>query len=141
MPSIPGVLCVDRYASVIPYHFFRAFSNGTKSPPFASTTVPNDTSFANIIKADFLVFDQQRGLKLLGPNPSYQYIFKVSNAVHEAPRICFFSEQDLSFPLKPGFLSQLIVNLNHDPSSLSEFISDSSIYAFNGGTFHKELIY
>lgn len=84
-PSLPNVVCINKYASVMPYHFFRNIANGTSSPTFSSTSVPNDTSFALVDKADFLVFDQKRGQEILGSNPSYDFIFHVANAVHEAP--------------------------------------------------------
>lgn len=84
-PSLPNVFCIQKYASVIPYHFFRNISNGTSSPTFGSTSVPNDTSFALVDKAEFLVFDRDRGLEILGTNPTYDFVFKVSEAVHEAP--------------------------------------------------------
>ena len=83
--SLPRVLCINKYASVMPYHFFRSTSNGTSDPPFGSTSVPNDTSFSLVNNSDFLVFERQRGLDLLGPNPSYEFVFDVSMAVHEAP--------------------------------------------------------
>ena len=83
--SLPNVLCINKYASVMPYHFFRNISNGTSEDTFGSTSVPNDTSFALVNNADFLVFDQQRGLDILGSNPTYDFVFKTSEAVHEAP--------------------------------------------------------
>lgn len=83
--SHANVVCIDKYASVMPYHFFRNISNGTSEPSFGSTSVPNDISFALVDKADFLVFDQQQGLEVLGSNPSYDFVFEVSEAVHEAP--------------------------------------------------------
>lgn len=82
---LANVLCINKYASVMPYHFFRDTSNGTTKPTFGSTTVPNDTSFGLVDEANFLVFDQQRGLEILGSNPSYDFVFEVSEAVHEAP--------------------------------------------------------
>ena len=54
-------------------------------PTFGSTDVPKDASFALINDTDFLVFDRKRGLDVLGPNPSYEFVFEVSIAVHEAP--------------------------------------------------------
>ena len=41
----------------------------------------------------------------------------------------------------PGFLPQLVVDLNQDPPTLSEYLSDPPVYAPNGGTFHNGLIY
>ncbi|KAL9604983.1 MAG: hypothetical protein Q9219_000171 [cf. Caloplaca sp. 3 TL-2023] len=139
----------------MPYHFFRNISNGTSGPTFGSTSVPNDTSFALVNKADFLVFDQQRGLEILGPNPSYDFVFKVSEAVHEAPVYVPFqnklylsqptildsSTETMQLAPPPGVLPQLVVDLNQDPPTLSEYLSGSPVYAPNGGTFHNGLIY
>lgn len=141
--SLPKVLCINQYASVMPYHFFRRVTNATYFSVFGSTSVPNDTSFGLVSKADFLVFDRQRGLDLLGPNPSYEYVFNVSEAVHEAP-VYVASQNKLYFSqLAPpaGYLPQLVIDLNADPPSLSEYLSDPPVYAPNGGTFHNGLIY
>ncbi|KAL8691180.1 MAG: hypothetical protein Q9218_003530 [Villophora microphyllina] len=127
----------------MPYHFFRNISNGTSEPTFGSTSVPNDTSFGLVDKAEFLVFDQKRGLKILGSEPSYDYIFNVSKAVHEAPVYVPFQNKLYLSQLAPppGYLPQLVIDLNHDPPTLSEYLSDPPVYAPNGGTFHNGLIY
>ena len=76
------VVCLDRYASVLPYHFSRASgSSGREGPSFPDTAVPNDTSFGLVAKADFIVFDQKRGLEVLGADPTYDFVFEVSKAV------------------------------------------------------------
>lgn len=143
-PSSANVVCMDRYAAVMPYHFYRKPSEGTTDISFAQTSVPNDTSFSLVGGADFLVFDQQRGLEALGSSPTYDKVFKVSDAVHEAPvyvpslNKLFLS--DLAPPagvLKP----QLVIDLNNDPPTLSEYFSDPPVYAPNGGTFYNGLIY
>ena len=41
----------------------------------------------------------------------------------------------------PGFLPQLVIDLNQSPTTLSEYLSDPPVYAPNGGTFHDGLIY
>ena len=125
----------------MPYHFFRDLSNGTNNPTFAATIVSNNTSFAGVSKADFLVFDQQRGLELLGHNPSYEYVFKLRDAIHEAPVYVPSQNKLYLSQLAPGFVPQLVVDLDHDPPTLSEFVSDPPVYAPSGGTFHKGLVY
>ena len=156
------IVCVNKYASVMPYYFYRPTGiNGTDEETFAATIVPNDTSFSLVSRADFLVFDKERGLKLLGSNPSYEYMFAVNDgkllkmlmgftnnvviaAVHEAPvyvpatNKLYFSQLtgDTS---PPGFLPQLVLNLNVEPPELGELLSDPPIYAPNGGTFHNGL--
>lgn len=141
--SLPKVLCINKYVAVMPYHFFREVSNSSYLSVFGSTSVPNDTSFGLVNKADFLVFDRKRGLDLLGPNPSYELAFNVSAAVHEAP-VYVRSQNKLYFSQlapPPGYLPQLVIDLNEDPPSLSEYLSDPPVYAPNGGTFHNGLIY
>lgn len=83
-PSTANVVCMDRYASVMPYHFFRAPSHGDVDISFDQSHVP-DPSFKLVGEADFLVFDQRRGLTILGSSPTYDLVFKISDAVHEAP--------------------------------------------------------
>jgi len=141
------IVCVDHYASVLPYHFYRqASTNGSYEDTFASTSVPNDTSFGLVGGADFLVFDQERGLELLGGSPRYEFMFQVNDAVHEAPvwspvtnKLYFSQLRGNNSP--PGFLPQLLINLNVEPPYLGELISDPPIYAPNGGTIHNGLIY
>ena len=40
-----------------------------------------------------------------------------------------------------GYLPQLVVDLNQDPPTLSEYLSDPPVYAPNGGTFYNGLIH
>ena len=140
--NLPGVLCIYKYAAVMPYHFFREASSGTTESLFGSTFVPNDTSFAQVSGADFLVFDRTRGLELLGPSPSYKFVFDVPEITHEAP--VYVASQNklyLSQLGPPGYLPQLVVDLNQDYPTLSEYLSNPPVYAPNGGTFHNGLIY
>ncbi|KAK3673792.1 hypothetical protein LTR78_006346 [Recurvomyces mirabilis] len=141
-PNTAKVVCIDRYASVMPYHFFRTPSEGSTDISFAQTSVPNDTSFGLVSTADFLVFDQ-RAYDVLGANPTYDLVFNVSDAVHEAPVYVPSLNKLFVSQLAPptGYLPQLVIDLNQDPPTLSEFISDPPVYAPNGGTFHNGLIY
>jgi len=73
-------------------------------------------------------------------------MFAVNDAVHEAPvyvpatnKLYFSQLTGNNSP--PGFLPQLVVNLNVEPPELGELLSDPPIYAPNGGTFHNGLIY
>ena len=141
--SLLSVLCINKYASVIPYHFFRPTSNNSTDLGFDSTSVPSDSSFTQLNSSDFLVFDRERGLELLGAHPSYQYVFSVSNGVHEAPVYVPSQNKLYLAQLAPpvGFLPQLVIDLNQSPPTLSEYLSDPPVYAPNGGTFHNGLIY
>lgn len=138
-----NVVCVNNYAAVLPYHFFRPSSFNSTSIPFSSTQVPNATSFGLLNNTNFVVYNQALGLQILGANPTYEKVFNVSEAVHEAP--VYVPELNKLFlsQLAPpaGYLPQLVVDLNADPPTLSEFLSDPPVYAPNGGTYHNGLIY
>lgn len=74
----------------------------------------------------------------MGSKPSHEYMFHVSNAVHEAP-VYVPSQNKLYFSQlapPPGYLPQIVVDLNQDPPTMSEYLSDPPVYAPNGGTFH-----
>ena len=87
------IVCMNKYASVMPYHFYRQASiNGSYEDTYPSTIVGNDSSWGLVGKADFLVFDQERGLPLLGQTPSYEYMFYVDDGkfslLRDDPIIC-----------------------------------------------------
>jgi hypothetical protein len=126
----------------MPYHFNRSVSNANFDYDFRNTTDGNATSFHPAVNADFLVFDEKRGLEYLGSNPSYQFVFPVSKAVHEAPVYAPVQNKLFLSQLAPpaGYLPQLVIDLNHNPPTLSEFISNPPVYAPNGGTFRDGLI-
>lgn len=84
-PNTANIVCIEKYASVMPYHFYRAPSEGSTDVSFGQTQVSNSSSFHLVKNADFLVFDQARGYEILGSSPTYDLMFKVSEAVHEAP--------------------------------------------------------
>ncbi|KAL9619136.1 MAG: hypothetical protein Q9160_006225 [Pyrenula sp. 1 TL-2023] len=140
-----NVVCINKYvslAAVMPYHFNRSASTTDQIYTFGDTVVGNDTSFAQVKDADFIVFDQQRALEYLGTNPSYSFVFNVTSAVHEAP--VYVPSQNLLYISQlappPGYLPQLIVDLNANPPTLNEFLSDPPVYAPNGGSFRNNQI-
>ncbi|KAB8621936.1 hypothetical protein FH972_026045 [Carpinus fangiana] len=138
-----NVLCIKRYAASMPYPFYREAPNGAIVSNFNDTRVPNDPTFSAVGSADFLVFDQKRGLELLGDNPTYEYIFPVSQAVHEAPAWDPKGNKIYLSQLAPpaGFLPQLVIDLNETPPTLGELLSDPPVYAPNGGTFFNGKVY
>ncbi|KAA8652234.1 SMP-30/gluconolactonase/LRE family protein [Aspergillus tanneri] len=106
---------------------------------FGDTLVANGSTLTDVKSADFVVFDKERGLEILGSEPSYEYMFAVSYAIHEAPVYVESQNKLYLSQLAPpaGYLPQLVVDLNQVPPTLSEFLSDPPVYAPNGGTFHN----
>ncbi|RFU27733.1 hypothetical protein B7463_g8599, partial [Scytalidium lignicola] len=83
--SLPKAVCINNYGAVLSYPFFRDVSTGGLDIPYSQTNVPNDTSFSLLASADFLVFDQTKGLQVLGENAKYEFMFALDEVVHEAP--------------------------------------------------------
>ncbi|KAK5091470.1 hypothetical protein LTR05_001653 [Lithohypha guttulata] len=131
-----NVVCVNKYASVLPYHFFRNTSYIPNIFDFKNTSVPSDPSFQLLSNASFVIFDRARGLEYLGGTPTYDFVFKVSDAVHEAPVYIPSQNKLYLSQLAPpaGYLPQLVVDLNVQPPTLSEYLPNPPIYAPNGGT-------
>lgn len=101
----PGVVCVDKHGANLPYPFWRDSPNGTYATNLADIEFtggrgqPKSTSWEQVERADFVVFDEERGRKLLGENPRVDFVFSVNPwALHEAPTYVpglhqiFFSE-------------------------------------------------
>ncbi|KAF9887450.1 hypothetical protein FE257_010167 [Aspergillus nanangensis] len=121
----PSVICVNHYANVLPYHFHRNISTLYVPSSFGDTAV-NGTTLPDVKAVDFVVFDQKRGLEILGPNPSHEFMFTVSYAVHEAPVFVESLNKLFLSQLSPpsGYLPQLVIDLNQDPPTLSEYLSN-----------------
>lgn len=118
------------------YHFFRNLSTPDVPSSFGETTVANGSRLSAAKAADFLVFDKERGHEILGSNPSYEFMFSVPKVVHEAPVYVPSQNKLYLSQLMPGYLPQLVVDLNESPPKLSEYVSNPPVYAPNGGTFH-----
>lgn len=118
-------------------HFHRNISTIQSTTSFRDITVANNITLKGEISADFLIFDKVRGLEMLGPKLKYTHMFNVSDDVHEVPVYVPSQNKLYLSQLTPGFLPQLVVDLNKNPPTLFEFISDPLLYAHNGGRYHK----
>ena len=96
--------------------------------------MPSDPSFSLLSNATFVVFDQTRAFQYLGSNPSFDFIFQVADVVHEAPVYIPSQNKLYLSQLALDYLPQLVVDLNQDPPSLSEYLPNPPVYAANGGT-------
>ncbi|KXT13683.1 hypothetical protein AC579_8107 [Pseudocercospora musae] len=130
-PTSANVVCIHDYSAVMPYHFFREGSNSNASvgPLYRGTMVPSDPSFEMVAHADFAVFDEERAWDILGDNPTYDFMFVPSVFVPDLNKLYLST---LGRPT--GTLPQLVVDLDADPPTLSEYLSDPPVYAPNGGT-------
>ncbi|KAI2624509.1 calcium-dependent phosphotriesterase [Xylaria nigripes] len=134
-PRTANVTCVNRYGSYLPPSFSR---DPDPSVPYTGTNVPDDPSWQLVQNADFVLYDRQRGLEILGSSPKIQRrIIPVLNVIHEAP--VYVPELNKLFVTQdgpPGNLSILSLDLNHDPPVVSLIETDPPIYQATGGIFN-----
>lgn len=139
-PSTAKIVCIKRYGSYLPPSFSRD-SNPTVG--YAGTLVPDDPTWALVTTADFVVFDHQRGLELLGANPRIQHKYiPVLNVIHEAPiYVPALNKLFVTQDGPPGNLSNIVIDLNFDPPIVEAFVTDPPVYQPTGGILHDGMIY
>ena len=132
--GFPHVTCMHRYGSVINGDFERKVLM-PYADTYPATSMPSDTTFHNVAKATFLVYDEARGREILGSSPVVDFMFQVPNVTHEAP-VYVPDTNELYFSrLTHHFLPQLVVNLSVNPPTLSERLAVPPIYAPAGARY------
>jgi gluconolactonase len=140
-----AVACVNNYAAVLPYPFERATASDGVDPEndtFVDTLVPSDSSFARLSESNFVVFDQERGIDILEFSPKLEKIFDTRNdSIHEAPVYVPGLNAIIFSQPHQGVFQQKIINLNGTEPTISNYTTNSPVYAVNGGKFFKGKIY
>jgi len=142
-PSLQNVACVNNYAAVMPLPFSRPTSlQGAYNTldRFSNTSVP-DPSFSLIRSASFVVFDEARGLDVLGSSPSLENVFDTDAAVHEGPIYVPELNAIIASTLDQSILAQLLINLNTTPPTISPFQPSPPVYGVNGGRYFNGTVY
>ena len=144
-PPGANIVCINHYSAVMPGDFFRRPINNSFEPSqdiaYENTAVSNDPSWQLAANADFLVFDRERGLELLGPSPKNEYRFTVENVFHDAPVYSPPTNELYFSQLAVGYLPQLVINLSNSPPTLSAKTASPPLYSASGGWFYNGLIY
>jgi gluconolactonase len=140
-----AIACVENYAAVLPYPFERSTASDGIDPDndtFVDTSVPSDSSFARLQETTFVVFDQERGLDILGPDPKLERIFDSRNdSIHEAPVYVPGLNAIIFSQPHQGVYQQKIINLNGTEATISNYTTNPPVYAVNGGKFYKGKVY
>lgn len=140
-PTTANITCIHRYGSILPPSFFR---DSDPNVGYSGTKVPDDSSWAALVPtADFVVFDKELGLELLGPSPKlFKNFVPLLNVIHEAPM--FVPELNKLFTTQdgpPGNLTNIAIDLSTDPPTVEAFVTDPPVYQPTGGILHDGLIY
>ena len=85
----PEVVCIQRYGSVIHGDFERKVRNVLgDADTYPSTSTPEEPSFSHLADARFLMFDEGIGCNILGPSPTVEFMFQLTDVSHEGPVYC-----------------------------------------------------
>ena len=131
-----AVACVNHYAAVMPEPFSRATTvDGMANPndTFAATSVPADPSFDLVRKANFVVFNQDAGLEILGASPSLEFVFNTRNdSIHEAPVYVPSPLNAIIFSLThAGIYEQQIIDLNGTLPTIANYTTTPPVYGMS----------
>lgn len=139
-PRTASIVCIKRYGSYLPPSYSR---DPDPTVGYAGTVVPDDLSWNLTSKADFVIFDRQRGLEILGQAPRIQHKYiPVLNVIHEAPiYVPLLNKLFVTQDGPPGNLSNIVIDLNVDPPTVQSFETDPPIYQPTGGILHDGMIY
>lgn len=136
-PKTAKVACLNRYGSLLPPSFSR---NPDPAYGYADTQVPDDASWAVVQQADFVLFDEERGLAVLGAAPKISKgLIPVLNVIHEAPVfVPGMNKLFLTQDGPPGFMPLMSLDLNFDPPKVSYIDLDPPIYQATGGLYNPK---
>ena len=139
-PRSAKIACVNRFGSLLPPSFYK---DADPTVGYTGTIVTEDSSWTLVQEADFVIFDKDRGLEILGSAPKiWPRYLDVLNVIHEAPIYVpdlnkLFCTQDGP----PGNLSNIVIDLNQDPPLVESFVTDPPVYQPTGGILHDNMIY
>ncbi|KAI9776507.1 MAG: hypothetical protein M1839_009541 [Geoglossum umbratile] len=138
-PSSAKIVCINRYGSKLPSSYAR---DPSPFVGYSDTVVSDDPSWAQVAKADIVVFDKERGMKLLGQNPKFEKMFSVLPVIHEAP--VYVPSQNKLYLTQdgpPGNLSSIVIDLDPNPPTMSFFQTNPPLYQPNGGIYKDGMVY
>ncbi|KAA8649552.1 hypothetical protein EYZ11_006615 [Aspergillus tanneri] len=138
----PLVLCINKYASVLPGHFSRAVSTDPSiTDSFHTTVVPDDATFASIHNATFLVFDFARAKGILGAHPSFNIMFHTAPVPQEAPVYVPELQRLYVTQVSTGLVKQIVIDVSVSPPTMEYMTGDPPLYAATGSVYHNGLVY
>jgi len=140
-PTTANITCIHRYGSVLPPSFSR---DPDPNVGYSGTLVPDDHSWAALVPtADFIIFDKELGLEILGPSPKiWKNFIPLLNVIHEAPMfVPELNKLIITQDGPPGNLTNIAIDLNTDPPTVEAFVTDPPVYQPTGGILFEGYMY
>ena len=144
LPESESVVCINKWAAVMPEPFSRFQATGfgdLSKDSFRLTSVPSDPSFELVRNATFIVFDETRGLDILGTTPKYEFVLDDIPSTHEAPVYVPELNVFVCSILNQNITEQRLLNLTESPPHIRNLTTNPPIYGVNGGRYFNGSIY
>ncbi|KAJ5689019.1 hypothetical protein N7462_003411 [Penicillium macrosclerotiorum] len=135
--TFPDITCINRYGAVLPHGFYREVNNEIGNTDTYSSTNVGDLSFQSISEATFLVWDPDQAAVILGETPTFEYMFSIPHAPHEAPVYVPRTHELWFSQLEQGFLPQFVVDLKSEPPRLAQRTTNPPLYAPTGARYRN----
>ena len=91
--------------------------------------------------ATFIVFDETRGLDILGTTPKYEFVLDDIPSTHEAPVYVPELNVFVCSILNQNITEQRLLNLTESPPHIRNLTTNPPIYGVNGGRYFNGSIY
>ncbi|KAJ5667476.1 Lactonohydrolase [Penicillium longicatenatum] len=144
-PSSSKIVCVNDYSAVLPGDFYRGppteSINPLDQPSYAQTEVPDDPSWSLLRDADFIVYDRERGLSILGDSPTSELKFNITPLFHDATVYDPYTNEVYFSQLSGGEISQKVIDLNEDAPVVRRKEANPPLYSPTGGIYRNGLFY
>lgn len=138
--TLHGLVCINKYASVLGLPFSRDDGNTASIADFPDTNASNP-SFQLVQNSTFIAYDE-RALAILGSSPSFEFLFETApNKIQEAPVYVPELDAIIFSVFSPDVYPQSIVYLNETKPRLSTFYPSPPVWGVNGGRYINGTVY
>lgn len=144
-PDTAKIVCINGYSAVLPGNFSRAPPPNSINPmdqaSYAETVVPGDSSWHLVKVADFIVYDKERGLEILGDKPTSEHKFEITPLFHDATVYDPNTNEVWFSELTGGELTQKVIDLSNEDKGVHRKAANPPLYSPVGGIYRNGLFY
>ncbi|KAG8426767.1 hypothetical protein J3459_007815 [Metarhizium acridum] len=144
-PSTANIVCINGYSAVMPGNFERDRPPDSINPldqhSYAQTKIPADPSWDLVKDADFIVYDKERGLEILGDEPTSEFAFEITPLFHDATVYDPYTNEVYFSQLSGGEISLKVIDLSEKNPQVKRKKADPPLYSPTGGIYRNGLFY
>jgi hypothetical protein len=144
-PDTSKIVCINHYSAVMPGNFYRPPPPDSINPldqaSYAQTEIPDDPSWDLVGDADFIVYDRERGLEILGDSPTSEFALEIAPFFHDATVYDPYTKEIYFSQLSGGEISQKVIDLDAEKPEVKRKKANPPLYSPTGGIYRNGLFY